>query len=115
MMRAYPETLRRQVLDAVRAAPYSLNAIAEAYGIGSVTTVQRWARQAGIEVPSARERMLFGAIEGARRRWGDFERRRRKAQALRRRGMPLKKIAARVGYRSTAAVSYAVRGGSSGG
>lgn len=109
-MRVYPEALRREVIEAVRAAPYSLNAIAKAYGIGSLTTVAKWARQAGIKLPEASERMAQGAVEGARRRWGDFERRRRKARALRRRGALLAQIAARVGYRSTASAYYAVRG-----
>jgi transposase-like protein len=109
MMRVYPEDLRRQVLDAVRAAPQSVNAIAKAYGIGSPSTIVRWARQAGIRLPDARERMRFGATEGARRRWGDFERRRRKAQALRQRGAMLAQIAQQLGYRSTAGAYYAAR------
>jgi AraC-like DNA-binding protein len=109
MMRVYPDRVRREVLEAVRKSPWSLNAIAKAYGIGSVTTIARWARAEGIPVPDARERMLLGGPEGARRRWGDYRRRRRRARALRQQGLPLAEIAERVGYRSTAAVSYAVR------
>ena len=93
-MREYPESFRRPVLAALRAAPYSVSAIAPAYGIHH-STVTRWARQAGVVLPHPAERIAGGGLEGARRRWGDFERRHRQARKLRAKGMPLKQIAKR--------------------
>lgn len=109
MMRVYPDTLRREVIEAVRSAPYSLNAIAKAYGIGCIVTIERWARRAGVDLPPGTVRQRFGSVEGARRRWGDFERRRRRARMMRERGASLRAIAQRVGYRTTAGALFAVR------
>lgn len=109
MMRVYPESFRREVIEAVRLAPYSLNTIAKAYGVGCIVTIERWARRAGVDLPPGTVRQRFGALEGARRRWGDFERRRRRARMMRERGASLRAIAQRVGYRTTAGALLAVR------
>jgi len=103
----YGDQTREEVLRALRAAPHSVAAIAAAYGIHH-GTVTRWARAAGVKLPTPRERMKLGQAEGASRRWGDWEARRKYARKMRQRGAELAEIREALGY-SLGGASYAAR------
>jgi transposase len=108
----YPESVRRDVLAALAADPWSVTAVASAYSI-SRSTVRLWARQAKLKLPPAIQRQRRGAQQGAANAltalWGDWQKRRARAAALRRKGHSLDEIARRVGYKSPSGASYAAR------
>ena len=105
----YPASTREAVIAALRdTGGISVSAIAAAYGVHH-QTVTRWARAAGLKLPTAAERIQAGGEEGTRRKWGDWDKRRTKARKLRARGKTLAEIARACGYRSLAAAHYAVR------
>ena len=85
-MTAYPDSFRWQVLEGLRAASWSVQIIAAAYGVHH-STVTRWARAARIKLPPAAER-----------RWPGRAQRRARARRLRARGASLAKIRGRLGY-----------------
>jgi len=104
----HPGSTREQVLDALRADPSSIRAIAKVWSIHH-NTVMRWARAACIKVPSAADRLRAGQVTGNARRWGKWEKRRRNARKLHAKGNTLAEIAAAVGYKSVASVHYALK------
>jgi transposase-like protein len=108
----YSPEFRADVLAALRAAPDSVAAVARAYEL-SPQTVAKWAREDGVRLPSPDERMALGSSRGGassmRTKWGDWEKRRKKARALRAKGWTLDEIANKLGYSTEAGVSYAVR------
>lgn len=102
----YPPETRTAVLAAVREIQMILP-VARAWHI-SPLTVTRWAQQAKIALPSALDRQRRGAQEAPHRRWPGYEKRRKRAQAMRLRGATLAEIAAAVGL-SIAGAHYASR------
>jgi transposase-like protein len=105
----YPEEYKAEVVAAVRAYPWSVSAAAKAFGIDH-STVTRWARNAGLKLPSPGERMTRGGKDGTAILHGDHEKRRARARAMRAKGKTLEEIRVKCGYRSIASAHYAVAG-----
>jgi len=104
----YSEETKADVIAALTAAPWSVAAVAQAYGIAH-TTVTKWARAARLQLPSSHARILAASERGQRAQHGDWRARRLKAIALRKQGKSLTEIRSLVGYRSVASVYYALQ------
>lgn len=104
----YPEDFRSQVIAAVRAVGL-VQPVAKAFGIAP-TTASNWVKAARVHLPSIAERESAGRETALETRWGDWRTRRARARKMRARGVPLKVIQERLGYKSIASAHYAVKG-----
>lgn len=103
----YPPAIRQHVLDALRSIG-RIQPVARAYRIHN-TTIAKWATAAGVTLAPALERVRQGNRAAIQKRWGDTAARRARAAELREQGLTLEQIRAELGYRSIAAVHYALK------
>lgn len=104
----HTDEFKRQVVAAIASCGYVTTA-ARAYGI-SFGAANRWRLAAGVQLPPGRQRMSAGKAHAVDAQWGkDWLKRRERAAKMRAKGMTLKAIAAKLGYRSFASVHYALK------
>lgn len=103
----YPPAICKNVLDALSAVG-RIQPVARAYRIHN-TTIARWAKKAGVKLAPAGQRIRQGSELAIAARWPQNAERRARAVELHAQGMTLEQIRAAVGYRSLAAVHYALR------